>query len=299
MNSSANTPQATNRSGGPRTGAGKRRSRQNALKHGLCSTTLFLEAVGREAVQRHLELLSAEWEPASPTEQLLILELARHAAALQTVEETEAAVLRCGMRGVRGLLPPADLDSNETTDTLLAGAVTTEAIDRVTRYRRAHEKGWYNALLRLREAKATRRPAGVSVPQAPVAMFCSEEACVAYLTARARRPGRPCPRCCWRRGYWLASRRRWQCERCGGQFGLRAGTVMEGSRLPLKVWMIAIQTILDKDAISLRTLAAAVGIRRLRTLRRLAWKVRRALDSERASELLAGLDQFARPYRNP
>ena len=105
MNSSANTPQSTNRSGGPRTGAGRRRSRQNALKHGLCSTTLFLEAVGREAGQRHLELLSAEWEPASPTEELLVLELARHAAALQTVEQAEAAVLRCGLRVARSPSP--------------------------------------------------------------------------------------------------------------------------------------------------------------------------------------------------
>ena len=99
-----------------------------------------------------------------------------------------------------------------------------------------------------------RRLAGISVPLSPVPLLCSEEQCVAYLTARARRANRLCPRCGWRRGYWLAGRQRWQCERCGGQFGLRAGTVMEGSRLPLKVWMIAIQTILDNYAISLRRL---------------------------------------------
>jgi transposase-like protein len=259
---------------------------------------LLAEAVGRDAVERHLEQLRVEWQPTSPTEEVLVLELARHGAALELVEQVEAAVLRCGMRGAGSILPPAELDVEESSDTLLVGAVTTEAIDRLTRYRRAHEKGWYNALLRLREAKARRRSAGISVPLSPVPLLSSEEQCVAYLTTRARRANRLCPRCGWRRGYWLAGRQRWQCQRCGGQFGIRAGTVMESSRLPLKVWMIAIQTILDNDAISLRALGAAVGIRRLRTLRRLAWKVRRALDSERASELLAGLDQFARPYRN-
>lgn len=289
----------SNRSDGRRTPAGRARSRRNAVKHGLCATTLLAEVLGREALERHHEQLCAEWHPTSPTQEILVTELARHAAALETIERAEAAVLRCGVRGALGLLSSANVNAEANAATLLAGAVTTEAIDRLTRYRRAHEKAWFTALLRLREAKAMQRPAEVTVPQLPVAILSSEQACAAYLIARARRSGRRCPRCGWRRGYWLANRRRWQCARCTGQFGIRSGTVLEGSPLPLKTWLVTIQKILENRALSVQGLATATGIRRWRTAHRVALTIHRALDSERATELLAGLDQIVGMSRSP
>ena len=77
MNASANTPRGALESFRRTADCGwQRESRRNALKHGLCSRTLLVEAVGREAVQRQLEQLRVEWQPTSPTEELLIRELA-------------------------------------------------------------------------------------------------------------------------------------------------------------------------------------------------------------------------------
>jgi hypothetical protein len=122
------------------------------------------EILGHEFVARHKDRLSAEWRPSTATQEILVGELARHAGALALIEQCEAAVLRTGARGVLSLASHPDPEDQSCVDAILAGAVTSEAIDRLTRYRRAHEKGWHAALLRLREAKAAEGPAGQRMP---------------------------------------------------------------------------------------------------------------------------------------
>jgi hypothetical protein len=119
---------------------------------------------GGEILDHHKQRLRAEWCPQSPTEELLVAELARHAVALDLVAAAEHAVLRSGARGVMSMVLDADPTTDEGRDTVLAGAVTTDAIDRVTRYRRAHEKAWHAALQRLRELRAQDTPTSMSPP---------------------------------------------------------------------------------------------------------------------------------------
>ena len=97
----------------------------------------------------------------------------------------------------------------------------------------------------------------------------------------------------------MANRRRWECARCRGQFGIRAGTVLEGSPLPLKSWLQAIYQVLSHRDISVPELASVTGIRRLQTARKVALRIRKALDSDRATELLVGLDTLAQAGRGP
>jgi hypothetical protein len=82
---------------------GTARSRRNGIQHGLAATTLLPEVFGLEVLARSKERLSAEWCPSTPTEEILVAELARHAAALVLVEQCEAAALRNGARGVLSL----------------------------------------------------------------------------------------------------------------------------------------------------------------------------------------------------
>jgi hypothetical protein len=149
-------------------GRGRARSRRNAVQHGLAATTLLAELFGHDLLERSKERLSNEWCPSTPTEEILVAELARHAAALVLVEQCEAAVLRNGARGVLSLSSSLDASDTSGIDALLAGAVTTEAIERLTRYRRSHEKAWHAALLRLRDVKGTQASASHPVPQSDV-----------------------------------------------------------------------------------------------------------------------------------
>ena len=66
------------RSTGPRTEAGKATSSQNALTHGLASGTLFIEGEDQSEYQSLITNLLEEWQPATPTESLLVHNMAKH-----------------------------------------------------------------------------------------------------------------------------------------------------------------------------------------------------------------------------
>ena len=291
------------RRGGPRTAEGKARSSQNALTHGLTARKFLPEVLQRDTLLRCTEQLRAEWQPVTPTEEHLVEEMARHAAGMERASEIEIAVLRYGAKRRCDPLHVGGPDPESDNEARLTGAVSGEVIDRVSRYRIAHERGFYRALrlmeqLRRREADLQeRRFVGDK------ARFSTEPECEAYLLGRWQQGAVACPRCGHIKGSWLARRKRWQCAGCRGQFGLRAGTVMAGSPLPLRAWLGAIGQLLKKPSSSTRELALATGVRRPATLRRMAEKIREAIDSPEAPRLLVGLgpslhgqaDQGARP----
>jgi transposase-like protein len=73
--------------------------------------------------------------------------------------------------------------------------------------------------------------------------FVTEATCVAYL-AEKRWQGEPvCPKCGWRGAYSGRARHLFKCQRCQKQFTVRTGTIFEGSRLPLRIWFLAIYLV--------------------------------------------------------
>jgi hypothetical protein len=79
--------------------------------------------------------------------------------------------------------------------------------------------------------------------------------------------------------------------------GLRHGTVMAGSRLPLLTWFAAIKAILERPVITTGELMEVTQIARPTTVRSLRRKVLEALASATSTEALAGLDQVFPPTR--
>jgi hypothetical protein len=71
--------------------------------------------------------------------------------------------------------------------------------------------------------------------------FPSEIACEEFLKKRLDRASWRCPRCGSAEGNWLPSRRCWECALYRRQTGLRVGTVMEWSPIPLLKWFGAIE----------------------------------------------------------
>jgi len=85
----ANTQHST----GPRTAAGKQRSSQNALTHGLTSRSPVLSTEDPAAYQLHCRQFVDEYKPATPTETQLTQELADTAWRLNRIPLLEAALL--------------------------------------------------------------------------------------------------------------------------------------------------------------------------------------------------------------
>src|ERR1022692_2906658 len=94
---------ATNRansqhSTGPRTEAGKQRSSQNALRHGLTARTPVLASEDQAAYQSHCRKLENEYQPATATETQLVQELADTSWRLNRIPLLEADILNRALR---------------------------------------------------------------------------------------------------------------------------------------------------------------------------------------------------------
>ena len=90
---------------GPRTGEGKARSSQNALRHGLSSRTAVLPSEDQAAYQQHCRQFFDEYHPATSTETQLTQELADIAWRLNRVPALEADLLN---RAVKAMEPDID-----------------------------------------------------------------------------------------------------------------------------------------------------------------------------------------------
>jgi len=70
--------------------------------------------------------------------------------------------------------------------------------------------------------------------------FPTEDACETYL-ARWRWPqGFRCPACGSARATRLSTRPVWECRECGRQTSVTAGTAMQHSKVPLRIWLYAL-----------------------------------------------------------
>lgn len=260
----------------------------NSLSHGLTAKKILPERLRQHtAVLR--EQLASELRPASALEALLVDELARHGAALKFTSRAEPAVLRRGAAAEMQLAAIVGTDISSPADVSLCGAVTSDGLERLTRYRRAHERGFYAALSHLTELKTQRPFPSFSELRE---RFVTEAACREHLVER--RKVLACSRCGCAKGAWLETRSRWECSECKVQLGIRTGTVLEHSPLPLACWFAAILAVAVRPTVTIAELREATGIERMATIKAMVRKILAASSSPPAEAdlLLAGLPQF-------
>jgi len=87
--------------------------------------------------------------------------------------------------------------------------------------------------------------------------FGTEDACREYLTQLRWPTGFICPGCKGKAG-WIDRRHRWTCQTCRRQTTVTAGTIFEGTHLPLQVWFRAAWLITSQ-----KSGASALGIQRV------------------------------------
>jgi len=109
------------------------------------------------------------------------------------------------------------------------------------------------------------------------ARFANEVACREYLFRLRWPAGFVCPGCgateAWALGNGL-----WQCRTCRRQVSVTAGTIFDGSHLPLRVWFRAMwQITSQKNGISALGLQRVLGLGSYKTAWLLLHKLRRAM----------------------
>jgi transposase-like protein len=257
----------------------------------LTASTLLPDVLQPGRFEQYQQELQRDYPPSSVLERILLAEVARHSAALEVGQKAEGAVLRQGALSVGQLILTTMQDPAAQEDFSLAAAVSTDSLDRFARYRRGHERALFTAIKKLQELRDTKQSGAAEDSRASAPAFLDEKACHEYLKQRLVGNSR-CPHCGGEKGSWLVKRQRWQCAGCHRQVGPTAGTVMAGSRLPLTQWFAAIRVLLCHPGTTVSELAQEIGVRRMSTVRSVVKSIRAAIGSDKAQELLAGLDRL-------
>ena len=108
--------------------------------------------------------------------------------------------------------------------------------------------------------------------------FASEAACLDYLAASRWPEGFVCPACGGRRAWVLERRHLWECADCHSQTSVTAGTVMHGTRTPLRLWFWAAYLVATHHpGVSAKQLQRQLGLSRYETAWLILQKLRRAM----------------------
>jgi transposase-like protein len=108
--------------------------------------------------------------------------------------------------------------------------------------------------------------------------FATEAACLDYLAGSRWPEGFACPGCGGRRAWVLERRHLWECAACHLQTSVTAGTVMHGTRTPLRLWFWAAYLVATHHpGISAKQLQRQLGLSRYETAWLILQKLRRAM----------------------
>lgn len=119
--------------------------------------------------------------------------------------------------------------------------------------------------------------------------FPDEDACIRHLKEQREQAGIVCSKCGCTHHYWKSYRNQWQCKQCGHRTGLKAGTVMHGSNLPLLYWFIAIHLLTStKKSFSAAELQRQLGHKRYQPIWELLHKLRNVMGQRDAEYKLVG-----------
>jgi transposase-like protein len=125
--------------------------------------------------------------------------------------------------------------------------------------------------------------------------FADESSCLEYLAASRWPEGFVCPACAGR-GAWVLERRHlWECRDCQRQTSVTAGTVMHGTRTPLRTWFWAAYLVATHHpGISAKQLQRQLGLSRSETAWLILQKLRRAMVAPERGPLMdeVEVDEF-------
>jgi hypothetical protein len=105
--------------------------------------------------------------------------------------------------------------------------------------------------------------------------FPDETSSIEFVKHQRIRQGVVCKRCKCLKHYWLENKKSFQCASCAFRTSIKSGTVMEGSNLPIRTWLLAITFITaTKKGFSAVELQRQLGMKRYEPVFRMYHKLR-------------------------
>jgi hypothetical protein len=236
---------------------------------------------------------STALNPVGPVERFLVEEIARRATDTRDYHAAIDSLRRDGEAAYLSVLSPPDGKVASAHNLARASVLGSERHESLMRQGLASTRGFFRALDALREVRAPVHELGSSSLPVRDPRFATEQACAVYLVRRYVHGTSICRRCGKAAmGSFVAARSCWQCAGCRTQTGLRYGTCMERSPLPLTQWFAAIRIVLLYPTIPTEELAAALNVGRRQTVRNVIRRIRAAVSAPDPSAALAGLDEL-------
>ncbi len=156
------------KSTGPRTPEGRAAVRLNGLKHGLTASTLVVPGESEADFEDLLDSIEAEHQPATPTEEVIVRQIAMAAWRLRRYHLIEAGHLRT----YAALETECDDDPDRAAGDLLGMAVRSDCRDsntlaNLSRYEARLERSLYQGLHELERLRAHRAASLKNQTQSP------------------------------------------------------------------------------------------------------------------------------------
>ena len=127
--------------------------------------------------------------------------------------------------------------------------------------------------------------------------FPDEQSCQAHLKQVREKEGIVCKKCQHTTHYWLAPKQQWQCSACRFRTTLRSGTMMESSKIPIRVWFITMAFMTySKKGISAKELQRQLGYKRYEPVWLMMHKIRAAMGKRDDRYELEGMIEFDEGY---
>lgn len=149
------------KSTGPRTPEGRAAVRLNGVTHGLTAATLVLPGEDKSDFAALLADLEAEHQPAAPTEEVIVRQMALASWRLRRVYHLEAAVFSVRLQELE-----EDFEEDyerklknveRQAKVVLEDTRRTRSLDHLSRYESRLERSFYRALHELQRLRAQRQ----------------------------------------------------------------------------------------------------------------------------------------------
>ena len=156
--------QNAQKSTGPKTPEGRAAVRLNGVKHGLTAETIVLRGESEADYTNLLDSLEAEHDPATPTEEILVVQLAMATWRLRRLYHVEAGFYAFKLKATADNRKELKLNDNEGMG--YVASLSTETLPMFNRQEGRLERTFYRALHELQRLRKER--------ESNLALVCDE-----------------------------------------------------------------------------------------------------------------------------
>lgn len=127
--------------------------------------------------------------------------------------------------------------------------------------------------------------------------FPTEESCKHHFQLQREKEGVICKQCGSEKHWWLEGKWQWQCAGCDFRTTLKSGSIMEGSKVPVRTWYLAMAFMtFTKKTISAAELQRQLNHPKYDTVWRLMHKIRVAMGKRDSLYQLNGEIEYDEAY---